>query len=47
VRNAGSVPVPEPSSTLGTLAFGALGTGYMLKRKLKKQKAFNPDTKFV
>jgi len=34
-----TVPVPEPSSTLGTLAFGALGTGYMLKRKFKKQKS--------
>jgi len=40
------VPVPEPSSTLGTLAFGA-GTVYMLKRKLKKQKSVNPNTRFV
>lgn len=28
--------VPEPSSTLGTFALGALGTVYTLKRKLKK-----------
>lgn len=31
-------PVPEPSEILGTIAFGALGAGLMLKRKLKKQK---------
>lgn len=30
--------VPEPSSVLGTAAFGVLGGGLMLKRKLKKQK---------
>jgi len=30
--------VPEPSSVLGTLAFGALGLGYMLKRQLKQNK---------
>jgi hypothetical protein len=30
-------PVPEPTSVLGLLAFGALGTGSMLKRKQKKQ----------
>jgi ELWxxDGT repeat protein len=29
--------VPEPASTFGLLAFGALGTGSMLKRKQKKQ----------
>lgn len=29
--------VPEPSSTPSTLAFGALGVGYVLQRKLKKQ----------
>ena len=30
-------PVPEPSSVLGTLAFGVLGTAYyVLKRSLKK-----------
>ncbi len=28
--------VPESSSLLGTLAFGALGAGWMLKRKLKE-----------
>jgi probable HAF family extracellular repeat protein len=28
--------VPEPASALGLLAFGALGTGSMLKRKLQK-----------
>ncbi|WP_322731297.1 hypothetical protein [Nostoc sp. ChiQUE01b] len=32
-------PVPEPSSVLGTLTFGVLGTSYMLKHKLKKQKS--------
>ncbi len=31
--------VPEPSSMFGTLAFGALGAGYLLKRQLKKQKS--------
>jgi hypothetical protein len=31
-------PVPEPSSALGTLAFGALGAGFMLKRRMKNQK---------
>lgn len=30
--------VPESSSLLGTLAFGALGAGWMLKRKLKETK---------
>ena len=39
--------VPEPSSTLSTLALGALGIGYTLKHKLKKQKPVNLDTKFV
>lgn len=29
--------VPEPSSALGTLALGAFGAGWMLKRKLKVQ----------
>lgn len=33
----GPVPIPEPSSGLGILAFGAFGTGLMLKRKLKKR----------
>lgn len=32
-------PVPAPSSALSTLAFGTLGAGYLLKRKLKKQQA--------
>lgn len=32
-------PVPEPSSVLGILAFGAFGAGWMLKRKQKKQKS--------
>ncbi len=30
--------VPEPSSVLGTLAFGTFATGLLLKRKQKKQK---------
>lgn len=42
--NLSYTPVPEPSSVLGTLAFGVLGTGYMLKRKLKKQKSVNTNT---
>lgn len=29
--------VPEPTSTLGLLAFGALGAGFTLKRKLDKR----------
>jgi len=33
------LPVPEPSSALGTLALSALGVGSLLKRQLKKQKA--------
>lgn len=32
-------PVPEPSSILGTLAFGALGAGLMLKRRHRKKVA--------
>ena len=31
--------VPEPSSTVGLLALSVLGTGAMLKRKLKNQKS--------
>jgi hypothetical protein len=31
-----SASVPEPSSMLGLLAFGTLGTGSLLKRKLEK-----------
>lgn len=30
--------IPEPSSLWGTLAFGAIGAGWMLKRKLKEPK---------
>lgn len=33
-----SASVPEPSSMLGLLAFGTLGTGSLLKRKLQKAK---------
>jgi hypothetical protein len=33
--------VPEPSSVLGLLAIGALGTGSMLKQKLAKAKKSN------
>lgn len=36
-------PVPEPSEILGTIAFGALGGGLVLKRKLKKQKLVSFD----
>ncbi|MGK7901873.1 MAG: PEP-CTERM sorting domain-containing protein [Hormoscilla sp.] len=32
-----SETVPEPSSLLGLLAFGAVGTGSLLKRKLQKK----------
>lgn len=32
-------PIPEPSSVLGTLAFGALGAGWMLKRKRQQKVA--------
>lgn len=32
---------PEPSSAIGTLAFGVLGAGYMLNRKLKRAKVSN------
>ena len=31
-----SKPVPEPSEILGTIAFGVLGGGLILKRKLKR-----------
>lgn len=37
--NPTPTPVPAPSSAGSTLAFGALGAGYLLKRKLKKQQA--------
>ncbi len=33
-------PVPEPSSLLGAIAFGILGMGFALKRKLEKLKPF-------
>lgn len=33
------VPVPEPSSTLGFFTFGILGSGSILKRKLKPSKS--------
>jgi len=36
--SSGGTSVPEPSSVLSTLGFGALGAGYMLKRKLKQNK---------
>ena len=38
-----ATPAPEPSSALGTLAFGALGAGYMLKRNLKKRRSATLD----
>jgi hypothetical protein len=31
-----STSVPEPSPTLGILAFSAFGAGYLLKQKLKQ-----------
>lgn len=31
-----TTPIPEPHSALGILAFGVMGAGYMLKRKLKR-----------
>ena len=37
-------PVPEPSSAFATLAFGILGTGWKLKRHLKKRELFNKVT---
>jgi hypothetical protein len=44
-----AVAVPEPSSTvLNTLALGAfLGTGLVLKRKMKKEKSASRDTSCV
>lgn len=40
-----STPVPEPSSLLGVLGFGAFfGANLVLKRKQKKQKSANLDT---
>ncbi|NCR01469.1 MAG: PEP-CTERM sorting domain-containing protein [Microcystis aeruginosa L211-101] len=34
-----SSSVPEPSSILGLLAFGTLGAGAILKRKMKPSKS--------
>lgn len=39
-----ATPVPESSEALGTLALGALGACYVLKRKRKKDKSSNPNT---
>lgn len=36
---ASATPVPEPSSALGTIAVSALGVGWMLKRRHKKENA--------
>lgn len=36
------VKVPEPSSILGILAFGAFGAGTLLKRQLKNRKLAIP-----
>lgn len=41
---ATTVSVPEPSSALGTLAFGILGAGYVLRCKVKKQMSTSIDT---
>ena len=41
VQFNGTQSVPEPSEVLDTLAFGAFGTGYLLKRRLKKHKSVN------
>jgi len=38
-----STPVPEPSGTLGLLAFGALIGGSVLERKREQQKSANVD----
>ncbi|MBV8887384.1 MAG: hypothetical protein JO235_25775 [Chroococcidiopsidaceae cyanobacterium CP_BM_RX_35] len=35
--NSSTQSVPEPDSALGTLAFGVLGAGFMLRRQLKRQ----------
>jgi len=32
-------PVPEPSEVLGTIALGAVGVGYLVKRQFKKRYA--------
>ena len=39
-RSLGLPPVPEPSSSLGAIAFGILGMGFMLRRKLEKLKLY-------
>ncbi|HEY9846204.1 MAG TPA: PEP-CTERM sorting domain-containing protein, partial [Candidatus Caenarcaniphilales bacterium] len=41
-------PIPEPTSVVGTLAFGALGAGALLKRKQKQKLAtFNKSNKSI
>lgn len=40
-----TLAVPEPSSTLGLLAFGALGGASFLKRGLKQRKLTNLNSK--
>lgn len=46
VKDLYAIPVPEPTSTLGLLAFGTLGVGSILKRKLKpSQSTKNATTK--
>jgi hypothetical protein len=39
--------VPAPSSALSTLAFGAFGVGYLIRRQLKKQKSASGDQSIV
>jgi len=43
-RTCGSVPVPEPTSTLSLLALGTIGAGATLKRKLKPSKSTAKET---
>ncbi len=43
VGEAAFAAVPEPASVLGTLAFGALGAGALLKRQQKKRKSVTLD----
>jgi hypothetical protein len=38
LSNASTQSVPEPDSVLSTLAFGALGAGFMLRHQLQRQK---------
>jgi hypothetical protein len=42
-----SSSVPEPSSILGILSFGILGTGAILKRKIKPSKPSEKDLEIV